>query len=163
MELDRLNRWLTLGANLGVLFGLALLLVELKQSNTIAISQIEQTRSDSLREWRQQWVTSEYIAPLLVRISDALEGVTGPTDTQAAMRKLFASLEDDERERMFVLVLDSYWDYENVYAQYQRGLISEDYWSGRIAPAIVHRAPRWLAVGQGELPGGRPTPPSAAR
>ena len=36
METDRLTRWLTLGANLGVLIGLLLLVGEIRQTNSIA-------------------------------------------------------------------------------------------------------------------------------
>ena len=36
MDTDRLNRWLTLGANIGVLVGLLLLVAELRQTNSIA-------------------------------------------------------------------------------------------------------------------------------
>lgn len=36
MKTDRLNRWLTLGANLGVLVGLLLLVGEIRQTNNIA-------------------------------------------------------------------------------------------------------------------------------
>ena len=36
MDTDRLNRWLTLGANIGVLAGLLLLVAEIRQTNAIA-------------------------------------------------------------------------------------------------------------------------------
>ena len=36
MDTDRLNRWLTLGANIGVLGGLLLLVTEIRQTNAIA-------------------------------------------------------------------------------------------------------------------------------
>lgn len=39
MDTDRVNRWLTLGANLGVLVGIALLVVELRQNNENLIAQ----------------------------------------------------------------------------------------------------------------------------
>ena len=36
MDADKLNRWLTLGANVGVLVGLFILVAELRQTNSIA-------------------------------------------------------------------------------------------------------------------------------
>ncbi|HKJ17096.1 MAG TPA: hypothetical protein VJ984_07100 [Xanthomonadales bacterium] len=45
MNLDKLNQWLTLLANLGVLVGLVFLIVELNQSNRIAVYQAESTRT----------------------------------------------------------------------------------------------------------------------
>ena len=44
MNLDKLNQWLSLMANLGVLVGLIFLIVELNQSNRIAIYSAESTR-----------------------------------------------------------------------------------------------------------------------
>lgn len=43
MESDRLNRWLTLGANLAVLLGIALLVLELRQNQDVMRAQ---TRND---------------------------------------------------------------------------------------------------------------------
>lgn len=40
MNMDRLNRWLTLAANIGVLIGMILLLMELNQNQEIARAQI---------------------------------------------------------------------------------------------------------------------------
>lgn len=45
MNLDKLNDWLTLLANLGVLVGLIFLILELNQSNRIAVYSAESTRS----------------------------------------------------------------------------------------------------------------------
>ncbi len=44
MNLDKLNQWLTLAANLGVLIGLMFLVVELNQANRIAVYTAESTR-----------------------------------------------------------------------------------------------------------------------
>ncbi len=44
MNLDKLNQWLSLLANLGVLVGLVFLIVELNQANRIAIYTAESTR-----------------------------------------------------------------------------------------------------------------------
>ena len=43
MDSDRINRWLTLGANLGVLVGIILLVIELNQNRDLMRAQ---TRSD---------------------------------------------------------------------------------------------------------------------
>ena len=45
MNLDKLNKWLSLLANLGVLVGLIFLIVELNQANRIAVYTAESTRS----------------------------------------------------------------------------------------------------------------------
>lgn len=45
---DRLNRWLTLGANLGVVLGLILLMVELRQNATLTQADMKARRNDLL-------------------------------------------------------------------------------------------------------------------
>ena len=39
MDTDRLNRWLTLGANIGVLIGIVLLVIEVRQNNSNLVAQ----------------------------------------------------------------------------------------------------------------------------
>ena len=45
LDSDRLNRWLTLGANLGVLIGIILLVAELNQNSTLMRAQIFNDRA----------------------------------------------------------------------------------------------------------------------
>lgn len=47
MDADRLNRWLSLGANVGVLVGLVFLVLEIQQANRIAIATTEITVRDA--------------------------------------------------------------------------------------------------------------------
>lgn len=57
MEPDRLNRWLTLGANLAVLVGLVFLVIEIKQNNDMVMAQTRSAISyaiiDNTKKW--QW------------------------------------------------------------------------------------------------------------
>jgi hypothetical protein len=46
-RLDRVNRWLTLAANLGVMFGLIVLIFEVQQSANLARVALETERSDA--------------------------------------------------------------------------------------------------------------------
>ncbi len=48
MIADNVNKGLTLSANIGVVFGLILLLVELDQNSDLLRSQIHQSRSDAI-------------------------------------------------------------------------------------------------------------------
>jgi hypothetical protein len=52
MDIDRLNRWLTLVANVGVLIGLVVLIAELRQSSAIAEAQfyLDQVESNETLE-----------------------------------------------------------------------------------------------------------------
>jgi len=47
---DRLNRWLTLGANLGVVLGLVILIVEVRQNAALTRAQMETGKNDLLAQ-----------------------------------------------------------------------------------------------------------------
>lgn len=159
MNQNKINGWLTLLANIGVLIGLGLLVFEINQSNSLALAQIEQTRSESLLQWRREWVTDDYIAPLLTKaealIPEGEFGQMSALDRQKATAEMLDELDPVERTRMSLFIGASYWDFENLYFQYKRGLVSETYWSERIAPAIVWDAPQWKAINGGDLLVGR--------
>ena len=68
LDSNQFNRWLTSLANVGVLVGLAVLIVEIRQNNELTMAQIEQSRSESFLEWAQEWVTNDHIAPLRAKM-----------------------------------------------------------------------------------------------
>ena len=76
MVSDRINRWLTLVANIGVLIGIFLLIVEIDQNNDLMQAQIEQSRSETLVDWRRQVVGDEGIAALLAKFEGDAAGLT---------------------------------------------------------------------------------------
>ncbi|MDP3492154.1 MAG: hypothetical protein Q8R82_03505 [Hyphomonadaceae bacterium] len=47
-KLDRLNKWLTLGANVGVVLGLILVFIEVRQNAELTRTQMEQQMNDML-------------------------------------------------------------------------------------------------------------------
>jgi len=48
-----------------------------------------------------------------------------------------------------------YFDYENLYSQYQQGFVSQAYWEERIVPVIQGAAPFWKALWPPDGPVGR--------
>ena len=66
MNLDKLNQWLSLLANLGVLVGLIFLIVELNQSNRIAIYSAESARRTQFLDMNTSRIENpEIIAKLM--------------------------------------------------------------------------------------------------
>ena len=66
MKLDRLNQWLTLLTNLGVLIGLVFLIAELNQSNRIAVYSAESTRRTQFLDMNTSRIENpEIIAKLM--------------------------------------------------------------------------------------------------
>jgi len=160
---DQLSKWLTLLANIGVLAGLAILILEIRQNNEIAMAQIEQSRSESLTQWRRERVLNENVAPLVVKMralnreyTDKFGPAVRPDDFQRRTAYMLDRLEDPvDRFRAESWIMASFYDFETVYFQYRRGLVSQDYWEGRIVPAIIDDAPRWKAVRDGSTLQGR--------
>ena len=58
-ETDRLNRWLTLGANLGVVLGLIILIVEVRQNAALTRAGMESGKNDLLAQIELSLATSD--------------------------------------------------------------------------------------------------------
>ena len=145
MDTDLLNRWLTLGANIGVLCGLILLVFEINQNSELTRVQIEQSRSESYVNWRRQIAVNENVASLLAKLGE-MEGTP--------MQRL-GQLTPTERVQAMSIIEARFYDYENLYSQYQQGFVSEDYWHERAVEPIRIWAPRWKAIAPPDGPYGR--------
>jgi hypothetical protein len=69
MHVDNLNRWPTLGANIGVVVGLALLVVELNQNSELVRAQIHQAQSDNYVSDVMALADSEFLLPAYEKLS----------------------------------------------------------------------------------------------
>lgn len=68
MMSEQINKWLTLVANIGVIFGLILVALELRQNSELMRVQIHQARADSAMASNEQSFNSDYIPPILVKV-----------------------------------------------------------------------------------------------
>ena len=68
MDADRINRWFTLVANLGVLIGLFLLIFEIQQNSELMRSQIAMERANSAREIYSDWANGGELVPIEVKL-----------------------------------------------------------------------------------------------
>jgi hypothetical protein len=118
MHSNKFDRWLTLGTNISVLVGIILLVVEINQNNELVRVQIEQMRSDTYVSWLRDAALGDYVAPLFAKI-EALGGDSGNFD--------LTQLDPIEKQRYMSIAAARFYDYENTYAQYQRGFVSEEY------------------------------------
>ena len=76
MEIDRLNKWLTLVANLGVLAGLLFLAFEIRQSNRIAIASNELEVRNSYTEHNRSVYTNRDLVELFAKMQDPSSELT---------------------------------------------------------------------------------------
>lgn len=80
MDTDRLTRWLTLLANIGVIAGIVVLAVEIQQSNRIAIASTEIEVRNSFDNLNVAIFSDPNLTELLVRLSDVDAQVTPEED-----------------------------------------------------------------------------------
>ncbi len=73
MDTDKLNRWLTLTANVGVLVGLILLLFEIGQNTDLMRAQIAMDRSVSQTEILSDWANGGEIVPIEVKLFEQVD------------------------------------------------------------------------------------------
>jgi uncharacterized protein (TIGR02246 family) len=104
---DRLNRWLTLGANVAVLIGIALLLVELKQNRDMVRAQTRHELSMGIVDLLQTAAANERLADVLLRAQSG-DWLTATEQLQFQMR---------------TNALFRYW--EDVHYQYRAGLYDD--------------------------------------
>lgn len=107
MNSDRANRWLTLGANLGVLLGIVLLIIELDQNRDMMRAQIRHELAMGIVDLLQTPANNEQLAHILFRAKSGEE----LTPTEAFQFELRTN------------ALFRYW--EDVHYQYRVGLYDD--------------------------------------
>lgn len=143
MHADRLSRWLTLGANIGVVVGLAVLIFEVKQNQELTRAQIHQDRTDAWVSNTFARADSEFLAPMMVKLFDA-----GFPANMSAMEGLTPL----ERRRFNTVMVAFKGDYANMFYQYQQGYLDEEFYENGIVGSIRTLAPWWRKTGQTEQP-----------
>ena len=113
MDSDRLNRWLTLAANLGVLVGVFLLLVELRQNTESTELQAAQSYVALSHELDFRIVDDPSLIALFLTPPDEMT----PEELRRLDRWYFGSLRT----------------WENGFFLHIRGVLDNDLWSGQEA------------------------------
>jgi hypothetical protein len=134
MNADTMNRWLSLGANIGVVIGLILLLIELDQNSDLARAQIHQARADEQTSRMEERADTDYLAAVLEKLDD----VGGFRDLSA-----LNALEPEEVGRLKWFLMSRFIDYDNLYYQYQQGYLDQEYYDSLVVNSVALYAPWW--------------------
>ena len=136
MNFERLNSWLTLVANMGVIAGIIFLALEIDQSNRQARSATYQARVNEIDQSLREFSLSESMAEIYLKIEQSgLESLT-PSEHMRA--------ENWERARIIRMQGQLY--------QYQLGFLDENSYEGLLV-AGSRALPRFEAFGlTSELP-----------
>jgi hypothetical protein len=113
MDKDRLNRWLTLGANLGVLVGIILLIFELGQNREMMRAQTRNEISVQLVDLLSQVANGDHLSGLVLRVESGEQ------------------LSDEDQVRLVTRSLAMLRYFENVHYQYRQGMYDEEEFSAQ--------------------------------
>lgn len=114
MTADSINRWLTLGANVGVFVGVILLLVELNQNATVMKAQISNERSSQGIDLFMSVAESQELS----RIDAMLEESGFPDDTSAV-----SDLSPAENRQYYWYLMAQRFRIENLLYQQSLGVV----------------------------------------
>ena len=114
MQIEGLNRWLALGANIGVVIGIAFLVVEINQNTTATRIAARDSATQGHIDYMAHVLDSSVLAP--------------------ATAKAFANQELSYLEtHQLILFHEIRWrHYERVYYQHQNGVISDQEWGAYV-------------------------------
>jgi hypothetical protein len=144
MNLDSLNKWLLLVANVGVVVGLLFLIIEVRQNTTALNAQAYQSRSDALREMSLFIAASEDLAAI-----DANIIIRPDTCSEFDRRcgivneEYIKSLNPTEWQRYKRFLQAQLARVQNLLFQYEQGLLSEQYHQDVIDWVIEYYMPLW--------------------
>lgn len=111
MNLDGINKWLSLGANVGVLVGIIFLAMEIRQNSEVTIAAASEGVTSQSLEFFALGIDSQVMAQAIYKQSVG-EELTGLEENQLWWRQYY-------NFRLF----------ENAYSQYRRGFFDGEEWA----------------------------------
>ena len=130
MNSEKLNRWLTLLANFGVVIGLALLIYELRESQNLAETEAAVRRLDQIQAAEVEMATSEFLAS--IRVKATSDGVASLTPVELFKLQQW---ESSVRRRM-----------QSQYIEYVRGYLDQET-AERMIKSAADFLPYWEDLG----------------
>ncbi len=141
LELGALGEFL---GSIAVLATLVYLSVQIRQNTRsmdegkkLALAQTYQMRSDALQMMLVHAADSEYIGPIITKLTGA-----GYPEDIGALEDL--SQEDRGRFRQWQIAQQTHWD--NMFFQYQQGFIDDEYYRDSFRERVRRLAPTWKAL-----------------
>jgi hypothetical protein len=119
VDTDRLNQWLTLGANLAVFGGIILILIQLNQNADLMRSQVMQSRAQEREAGYREMIHSDYWPVISAKRSQSAD----PSE-------YVASLTPVEFQRVRYYYLAEMMNIYGQYYQYREGYLDENIWNG---------------------------------
>ena len=113
--MEKLNQWLTLLANIGVVVGIVVLVLEVRQNTVTQRSAIIQDWVRVTQANNHLMITSDDMGPI---IEEAKNG--------------YESLDDIDRQKFKYLMIQLFNQFEAVYLHHDMGVIDDEYYESRM-------------------------------
>lgn len=120
--MDKINQWLTLVANLGVIAGLAFLAFEVRQNTNIAKASAYRENAQDIAAWRELMITDPELSRTFRVYSE--HGIE--------------ALDEGGRYRIAALVNNVLGIYENAYYARRYGIVGDEEWLRFQSGACIH-------------------------
>ena len=131
MDADKLNKWFTLLANVGVVVGLAILILEIDQTNNLAKAEAIQGRSDMIMQAQKEYALSAYLPEITAKYREG--GVEALTPVELDRLQVW---ENARRVRMSAQ-----------YRQFQMGFLDQEIAERTVKDAALSFAQIWDDLG----------------
>ena len=142
IELGALGEFI---GSIGVIATLWYLAVQIRQntrsmneSRKLALAQTYQMRSDALQAMLVQASDSDYIGPIIIKLTEA-----GYPEDLSSLEQL--SPEELGRFRQWQIAQQTHWD--NMFYQYQQGFLEDEYYTDALRERVRRLGPVWKALG----------------
>jgi hypothetical protein len=113
MNMDKLNRWLTLIANFGVLIGIIVVAVELRQTQTAMEGEASTMRAQMAIDI-QSYITDARLYEFASKLDNGED------------------LTPEERARVNMFLVPALRHFENLHYQWQIGILSDEIWESNV-------------------------------
>ena len=114
MSIEKINHWLTLLANIGVLAGIIFLAIELQQNTSISKANGYRENIQGISDWRSDVMSDPGLSEIFRKyyvVQDVSE------------------LDGSETTQLFLLILNIFGSYENAYFARDYGVIGDEEWA----------------------------------
>jgi hypothetical protein len=142
MNFDLFNRYVTLLANVGVLIGLFVLIIELRQNTEIMRAQIHNDAMTIRVSNRMAEANSGEIARIFAKINEASE-----ERTLGLNEETLEILTEEERVRLRARMIGARDDFGNLYYQCQQGFLDQEFCQYRFRAQVIALLPQWRVLG----------------
>ena len=136
VKIERINNWLTLLGNLGIIISIIFLAYQISEANRVSNAQAYQSRAQMGAEIFWTLADSDHIGPIMDKVYDD----TGPK-IDAVDR-----LEPAEQFRLLMFERAAITLYENNLYQCQQGFLEPEFCEA-VRLIVVQRTPYWSHLG----------------